>query len=193
MAQPPRILAFAGSTRSGSFNKKLVALAAGGAERAGARVSTIDLRDFPLPVYDGDLEAEQGLPANGGELKALFEAHEGFLISVPEYNGSVSAVFKNAIDWVSRPVEGEAPLSCFTGKVAGLMAASPGGLGGLRGLAHVRQILSGINVLVIPEQRAIPSAHDAFTEAGELSDQSQQAAVEAIGARVAEVVVKLNA
>ena len=188
----PRILAFAGSTRGGSFNKQLVSIAARGAEAAGAEVTTIDLRDHALPLYDGDLEAENGLPAEAMALKSLFKAHQGLLIAAPEYNGSISAVLKNTIDWVSRPVEGEPPLAAFTGKVAGLMAASPGGLGGLRGLVHVRQILGGINVLVIPEQRAISAAGSAFAEDGSLKDPGQQAAIEAIGAKVTDVAARLS-
>ncbi len=191
MTPAARILAFAGSTRSGSFNKKLVAVAAEGAEQAGATVTAIDLRDYPLPLYDGDLEADEGLPPQGAALKTLFKEHDGLLISAPEYNGSISAVLKNTIDWVSRPVEGEASLACFSGKVAGLVSASPGGLGGLRGLAHVRQMLSGIKVLVIPEQHAVASAHNAFAADGSLADPERQAAVRSVGAKLAEVIVKL--
>src|ERR1035437_1107676 len=129
-----KILAFAGSLRMGSFNKKLVKIAAEGARKAGAEVTLIDLKDFPLPIFDEDLERSAGLPADGRKLKDLFLAHDALLISAPEYNSSISAVLKNTIDWVSRPVPGEAPLGCFDGKVAGLMSASPGALGGLRGL-----------------------------------------------------------
>ena len=186
-----KILAFAGSTRTQSFNKKLVRVAADGARAAGAEVTEIDLRDYPMPLYDGDLEAESGLPGQARALRRVFLEHDGLLIAAPEYNGSISAVLKNTIDWLSRPQEGEPPLACFEGKVAGLMAASPGRLGGLRGLAHVRQILSGIRVLVIPEQQAVPGAGQAFDEAGALSDEQQAAAVAAIGARVAEVTARL--
>src|SRR3989338_2486857 len=98
----PKILAFAGSTRTESFNKKLVQIAVRGAKQAGADVAYIDLRDFPLPLFDGDLEAKEGLPANAKKLKALFLDHQGLLISSPEYNSSISGVLKNTIDWVSR-------------------------------------------------------------------------------------------
>src|SRR5262249_29719722 len=103
----PRILAFAGSTRRDSFNKKLAGIAADGARAAGAEVTFIDLRDYPLPLYDGDLEAEKGLPEQAQRLKKLFLDHDGLLISSPEYNSSISGVLKNTIDWVSRPVPGE--------------------------------------------------------------------------------------
>jgi NAD(P)H-dependent FMN reductase len=121
----PKILAFAGSTRTESYNKKLVRIAVASARAAGAEVTYHDLRDLPLPFYDGDLEAEEGLPANARKWKDLLLAHHGLLISAPEYNSSITAVFKNAIDWASRRVPGEPPLACFTGKVAALMSTSP--------------------------------------------------------------------
>lgn len=192
MAITPRILAFAGSTRTDSYNKRLVKIAAAGARAAGAEVTLIDLRDFPLPIFDGDLEARDGLPANGRKLKDLFLAHYGLLISAPEYNSSITAVLKNAIDWVSRPVPDEAPLACFDGKVACLMSASPGALGGLRGLVHVRAILGNIKVLVLPDQIAISKANEAFNPDGSLKDPKQQAAVEGLGAQLARVITKLH-
>jgi len=127
----PKILAFAGSTRTDSYNKKLVKVSSIGATEAGADVTVIDLKDFPMPIYDGDLEQKEGLPANARKLKDIMLTHHGFLISSPEYNSSISAVFKNMIDWTSRQSEGETPLACFKNKVAGIMSASPGGLGGL--------------------------------------------------------------
>src|SRR6266446_5332539 len=99
----PRILAFAGSTRAASFNKRLVRIAARGAEAAGAEVTVIDLRDLPLPLFDQDQEAAEGPPENAKRLKALMVASDGFLIASPEYNSSISAVLKNTIDWASRP------------------------------------------------------------------------------------------
>ena len=192
MAYVPKILAFAGSTRTGSFNKQLVKIAAAGARAAGAEVTELDLRDFPMPLYDGDLEAKEGLPAHAKKLKELLLAHQGLLISAPEYNSGISGVLKNAIDWASRSTLGEAPLACFVGKVAALMSASPGGLGGLRGLVHVRSILGNIHVLVLPDQVAVPRAHEAFTSDGTLKDAKQQAAVEGLGRALAGVLVKLN-
>jgi chromate reductase len=185
----PRILAFAGSTRAGSFNKLLVRVAANGARAAGAEVTVIDLRDHPLPLYDGDQEASEGLPEVARELRRLFAAHAGLLISAPEYNSGMSAVLKNAIDWVSRG--GDDGLTPYAGKVAGLMAASPGGLGGLRGLFQVRQVLTTLGVLVIPEQRALGRAGQAFDDQGQLTDAHERATVEAIGARVADLIPRL--
>ena len=189
----PRILALAGSTRRESFNKKLVKIAAAGARAAGAEVTIVDLRDLALPLFDEDLEAAEGLPPNARKLKDLFLAHQGLLISSPEYNSSITAVLKNAIDWVSRPVPGEAPLGCFVNKVAALMSASPGALGGLRGLVTVRSILSNIKVLVMPDQVAVPKAHEAFNADGTLKDAGQQGAVEKLGGDLAAILRRLIA
>lgn len=189
----PRILAFAGSLRTDSFNKKLVRIAAEGARAAGAEVTLIDLRDYPLPIYDGDLEASQGLPDNAKKLKEIFVAHQGLLLSCPEYNSSITAVLKNTIDWVSRPTPGEPALAAFDGKTAALMAASPGALGGLRGLVHVRSILGNIKVTVLHDQVAVMKANEAFTADGKLKDEKLQASVEALGAKLATVLAKLHA
>lgn len=187
-----KILAFAGSARKGSYNKMLVKVAVEGARRAGAEVTLIDLLDFPLPVYNQDDEEEKGLPENALKLKELFKAHQGLLISSPENNSSVSALLKNTIDWVSRTAEGERPLACFIDKVAALVSASPGGLGGLRGLVHLRAILSNINVLVLPDQMAVGKAEEAFAEDGSLKDAKQKNGIEKIGAKLARILEKLN-
>jgi|SRR5262245_54532687 len=192
MASSPKILAFAGSTRAESFNKKLVRVAVEGARTAGAEVTLIDLRDYPLPLYDGDLEAAQGLPEKARDLKAVFLAHDGLLLSCPEYNSSITAVLKNTIDWVSRPVPNEPPLAAFTGKIASLMSASPGALGGLRGLVHVRAILGNIGVIVLPEQVAVSRAGDAFDEQGRLKEAKQQAAILNLGKGLANFLSKLK-
>jgi NAD(P)H-dependent FMN reductase len=189
----PRILAFAGSLRKDSLNKKLVRIAAAGAERAGAKTTIIDLADYPLPVLDQDLETRDGLPGHAVRLKAAFHDHHGLLIASPEYNSSFSAALKNAIDWVSRPEPDRPPLSCFDGKVAGLMAASPGALGGLRGLVHVRAVLQNIRVTVVPHQVAVPVAHEAFDEDGGLRDAKKRESVEQVGADVAKMLAKLLA
>jgi len=188
----PKILAFAGSTRTDSYNKKLVKISSTGATEAGADVTIIDLRDFPMPIYDGDLEQKDGLPSNARKLKDLMLIHQGFLISSPEYNSSISAVFKNMIDWTSRQSEGEIPLACFKNKVAGIMSASPGMLGGLRGLVHVRSILGNIGIIVLPDQIAIAKAHEAFNEDDTLKDKKQEEQVKKIGANVAKILLKLN-
>jgi chromate reductase, NAD(P)H dehydrogenase (quinone) len=187
-----KIIAFAGSAREGSFNKKLVKLAARGASSEGLEVTYLDFRELPLPLFDEDLEAREGLPENVWKLKSLLKDHQGFLIACPEYNSSITPLLKNAIDWASRPAPGEAGLACFRDKIAALMAASPGGLGGLRGLVHVRAILENIGVFVIPDQKAIANAHEAFDDGGELKDWKQQEAILGIGAKLARIVKRLN-
>ena len=191
----PKILAFAGSARAGSFNKSLVKIAAQGATNAGAEVTYIDFRDLPMPLYDQDLEAAEGLPENVIKFKQFMKSHQGFLIACPEYNSSITPLLKNAIDWASRPEAGEPPmsLSCFKNKVAVLMSASPGGLGGLRGLTHVHSILSSIGVLVLPNQKSISNAYQAFDQAGNLVDAKQQEDVENLGKKLATILSKLVA
>ncbi len=189
----PKILAFAGSSRDGSHNAKLLEIAVGGARAAGAEVTVVNLRELRLPLFDEDLERIEGLPEGARELKDWMLAHQGFLIACPEYNSSITPALKNAIDWASRPVAGEAPLACFVGKVAAIMSASPGGLGGLRGLVHVRAILSNIKVFVIPDQLAVGEAQHAFRPDGGLRNKDQQKVVEALGAKVADVIVRLAA
>lgn len=194
MSSPIKILAFAGSARLESFNKKLVKIAAAGATGAGAEVTLIDLLDYPMPLFNEDLEAKDGLPESVLQFKALLKSHQGFLISCPEYNGSITPLLKNAIDWASRPEPKDTPmgLNCFKGKVAALLATSPGALGGMRGLVHVRAILEGIGVLVIPEQKAIPRAYQAFDDQGNLVDEKQVDAVGAIATKLATVTAKLS-
>ncbi len=188
----PRILAFAGSARKESWNKKLVRAAAEGARKAGLEVTVIDLADYPLPIMDEDLEAREGLPANAKKLKELFLAHQGLLIASPEYNSSVTALLKNTIDWVSRPVPGEPRMACFVGKTAALVSASPGALGGLRGLVHLRAILGNIEVTVLPHQFALVKAHEAFGPEGKLKSPDQQTAVEGVAAALAAMLKKLH-
>ena len=190
----PKILAFAGSLRKDSFNKKLVKVAAEGARAAGMEVTLIDLKEFPLPVYDGDLEIAEGLPANAKKLKEIFLQHQGLLMASPEYNSSIPGGLKNMIDWVSRTAsKEEPPLACFDKKVAALLSASLGGLGGLRGLVPLRAMLGNIGVLVLPGQLAVPRAHEAFDVNGALKDAKQNAAARAIGTELAQTLAKLSA
>ena len=187
-----KILAFAGSLKKASWNKKLVQVCAAGAESTGAEVTVIDLNDYELPIFNEDIESETGPPDNAQRLKYLFKQHNGLLIACPEYNSSITPVLKNTIDWVSRAAEGEKPLECFAGKVAGLVAASPGGLGGLRGLVHVRAILQNIQVTVVPNQMAVSKVHEAFDDQGNMTDEGQRERVMAVGKAVAEMAAKLN-
>ncbi len=188
MAPRPRILAFAGSARADSYNKRLVKIAADGARAVGAEATLIDLRDYRLPLFDQDLEAAEGLPDKARELKEIMLKHDGLLIAAPEYNSSITALLKNTIDWVSRPSDGEKALTAYEGKVAAIMSASPGRLGGLRGLFHLRSILSNIGVLVIPDQVAVSEAHKAFGSDGNIVDEKTQSSVEELGKDVTKLL-----
>ena len=170
-----RLLAFSGSLRAESFNTRLAFLAADLAESKGAVVTRLKLQDLNLPMFDEDSEAASGLPTGAKELKDLMRAHDGFLIATPEYNGFMSGALKNAIDWATRPEEGHPPLDCFRGKVAGIMAASPGGLGGIRGLPMLRLLLSNIGMHVVGSQFSLPNADLVFSKPLE---QAQTAALE---------------
>jgi len=192
MSEKAKILAFAGSTRTDSYNKKLIRIASEEARKLGADVTLIDLRDYPLPIYDGDLEEQFGLPENGRKLKDLFFAHDGFLISSPEYNSSISGVLKNVIDWVSRPAPNEKPLLGFAGKTAALLAASPGSLGGLRGLVTLRSILGNLGVIVLPAQFALSKADQAFNERGELTEGKHLKAVRSVVEPLVNVTSRLK-
>lgn len=186
-----KILAISGSARRDSVNGRLLAAAVAAARAAGAEVTVVDHHELALPLYDGDLEAEAGLPDNAKRLKALFASHQGLLIASPEYNGFFTPLLKNLIDWVSRPVAGVA--SPFAGKTAAIVAASPGGLGGLRGLPHIRLLLSNLGVTVLPGQLALGTAHEAFGHDGKLRDGGQQATLEGIAGELARVTAALNA
>ncbi len=169
----------------------LVRLAAEDARAVGAEVQVVDLRDLGLPLYDGDLEAASGLPEGAKKLKGLMRESQGFLIASPEYNSAMTGVMKNAIDWVSRPEsDDEPPLVAFRGKVAALMAASPGALGGMRGLVQVRSILCNLGTLVLTEQVTVSSAYQAFDESGRLKDQGKAAEVKGLATSLIDFVKK---
>jgi len=190
----PRILAFGGSLRRDSYNQKLAVIAAAGAREAGAEVTVISLRDFALPIFDEDLEATDGMPEAAKRLKSIFREHDGLIIASPEYNSSLTAALKNAIDWVSRAESADEPsLSALAGKTAVVCAASPGGLGGIRGLVHLRSILGNIGITVLPDQIAISKAYEAFAADGSLADEKQQARVKALGSNLARHLVKMLA
>lgn len=188
-----RILAFAGSARRDSLNKKLVRVAAAAATDAGGVVTLIDLEDYPMPVYHGDLESGQGVPETARKLRKLIAEHDGLLIASPENNASVSALLKNSLDWVSRPVDGQNGLAAYQGKVAALLAASPGAYGGLRGLVHARQVLQALGVLVLSEQVAVGRAHELFDAAGALTDARSRASITGLAQRLVSVCAKLTA
>jgi chromate reductase len=185
MTDQPRILAFAGSARKDSFNVKLVNIAAAGARGGGRGTRPERLSDA---TFNQDLEAADGAPPQASRLKEIMRAHGGLLIASPEYNSSISPLLKNTIDWVSRPADGEPMLAAYQGKVAGLMSASPGRLGGLRGLVHLRSILSNIGVHVIPDQVTVGEAGSAFDDRGDLVDDRRRASVQGVGRTVTTLV-----
>lgn len=171
-----KLLFFAGSAREASYNKRLAKLGAAIAEANGIASTFADLGDYPLPLYDGDLQARVGVPENAFKLEALMKVHSGVFIASPEYNASISPLLKNALDWISRiRRDGEEPLNVFKTRVFALGAASPGGTGGLRGLFTVRQVLEhGLSALVLPDQFYVPRAAEAFDAHGHLVDKEAQ-------------------
>jgi len=171
-----RLLFFAGSARAGSHNKKLARLGTMIAEANGIPATFADLADYPMPIYNGDLEAAEGQPENAHKFKALMAAHSGIFIVSPEYNASITPLLKNTIDWVSHVRDaGESPVEVYKTRVFALGSASPGGMGGLRSLTTVRQVLElGLGALVLPDQFAVPRAADAFGEDGHLKNKDSQ-------------------
>jgi len=170
-----KILCFSGSIRKDSLNLRLASAAAESANNQGADATLINLGDFPMPLYNGDEEQKNGLPEKAVALKTIFLEHDGLIIASPEYNGFFSPLLKNTIDWLSRPNPDlpDQP-SPFATKVAGLVAASPGGLGGLRGLSPLRVLLSGIGITVVPTQLAVPAAHEKITTEGVTDDDTSE-------------------
>lgn len=168
-------------------------IAASGAHEAGAEVKIIELADYPMPLFSEDLEASDGMPVNALRFKQLLIEHDGFLIASPEYNSAFSPLLKNVIDWASRAQsKDEPPLLAYKGKVASIMATSPGVLGGLRGLVFLRMLLGNIGVIVLPNQRAVGRAFDAFLDDGSLREQSENDAVKALGKSLARFLSRLN-
>ncbi|MET0277585.1 MAG: NAD(P)H-dependent oxidoreductase [Pseudorhodoplanes sp.] len=170
----PKILVFAGSIRTGSFNARLAAAATKEFALAGADVTRISLLDYSMPLYDGDLEARSGQPESALGLKRLMQIHQGIFIASPEYNASVTPLLKNTIDWVSRVREGkEAPLAVYRDRAFAIGGASNGAYGAMRSLIALRQVLEiGCGALVIPDQIAIARAADAFDEMDNFKDEA---------------------
>ncbi|WP_374525220.1 NADPH-dependent FMN reductase [Sphingopyxis sp.] len=189
-----KIAVIVGSTREGSFNRALGNLAIKALESHGATVADVDLATFDLPLYSAAIEAN-AFPADAERLKALFAAQDGLLFVSPEYNGSLPPLLKNAIDWASRPTGGESlvALTAYRGKATAVMSASISPFGGLRGLMHLRQILSTIQTLVIPEQVLVPNAHAAFDADGNLTEALPATLIDMTAARLVAVARALAA
>ena len=183
-----KILVFAGSIRTGSYNARLAALAAKELALAGAEVTRISLEDYPLPIYDGDEEAKSGPPAHARSLKQMMAEHSGVFIASPEYNASVSPLLKNTIDWISRVRErSEPPLAVFKNRAFAIGGASDSPYGALRSLMALRQVLElGCGALVLPEQITVFRASEAFDEMDNLKEERAAASLKQVTARLAE-------
>ncbi len=193
MAKTQKILAFAGSLREHSYTKRIVKTAMRGAELAGAEVHFIDLRDFPMPIYNGDDHERDGFDENALKFQRLLCEYKGFLIASPEYNASLPAALKNAIDWASRANDKFKMGEVFSGKVAAIMTASPGGFGGIRCLAHLRGILSVLGVNVLPSELAVGKVHEMFDGGGEeMTNEKMKSLLENLGASLFDTLKKLH-
>lgn len=183
-----KVLILSGSARADSVNTKLARLAAAHAQALDVEVDLVATDDLRLPLFDLDQEASGGLPTAAKQLKQRFLDAKAIIFASPEYNSSITPLLKNAIDWVSCSEHDDEPaLAAYHGKVAGLLAASPGALGGLRGLVHVRSILGNIGVLVVPPQLAVPRAYEAFDGNGQLREARHSKSLK----HVVEEVVKV--
>lgn len=186
-----RILAFAGSVRKESFNRKVLNAAIEGAREAGAEVTLADLRDFPMPLYDADWHAAEGVPDSLRALRKLAIDADGLMIASPEYNASITPLLKNTIDWLSQDVDGESGYAPFSGKVGALIGASNGAFGTIRALPHVSYILSNLGMIMLPVL-AVPKVAAALAEDGSVKDERTRAALTGLGARLAKTIVKLK-
>ena len=191
-----KLLGLSGSTRTDSLNRRLLRACLHRAEAEGAETTLVDLKALDMPLYDGDLEAASGLPAGARELRNQLIQADGLMIASPEYNGSFSAVLKNAIDWTSRSDSerpDDPPLVAWRGLTAGLVSATPGGLGGIRGLIQLRTLLSGIGVHVIPTQLGVGSAHEVVTEDGTIEHEDWRNRVGKLVDEVISTTIRLKA
>jgi NAD(P)H-dependent FMN reductase len=181
-----KVLVFAGSTRTDSFHRKLAREAAEVLAGDGASVTFIDLKDFQLPLYDGDTESASGLPENAKRLKQLIREHDSIAIASPEYNGSFPALVKNVVDWVTRPEPGEGHSQVFKGKTVALLSTSPGPGGGRRGLRHLRELFEMIGAIVVPGQVTVAKAFQAFDPTGRLINASDREQLEHVAAELTQ-------
>lgn len=185
----PRILVFAGSIRTGAFSGKLAAVAAKELALNDADVTLISLADYPLPIYNGDLEAEEGIPENAKKLARQIAAHQGVFIATPEYNNSLPPLLKNAIDWVSRIKNDEI---AYQHRIYGAGSSARGPVGGARALIDLRKvIMSGLVGIVIPEKVEIALAGDAFDEAGNLVPEPPKNVLKALCKRLVALSARL--
>ena len=186
----PKILVLAGSARLDSIHRKLARQTVDALREAGVDATLADLRDFPMPIYDGDLEAGDGIPPAAKSLKELARRHDGFAIASPEYNGSFPALLKNALDWISRSEPGESTLEVFRGKAAAILSASPGPGGGRRGLRHLRELLEMMGMRVVARELSIARSSAAMDAAGGLTRIEDQTGLQEVAAALAQAAAQ---
>ena len=187
MPTAPRIFAFAGSARRESLNRKFLAVAVAAAREAGGEVTLVDLNDYVLPLYHGDLEDASGLPETAAKLTKFIAEHDALLIASPEYNSMITPLLKNTFDWCTRGDDDP-----FPGKVAAVISASPGGFGGVRSLVMTQQLLLKLGCHVVPGQCALPNASKAFDAAGKLLDARAEKSVRALVAALVATTKRLS-
>lgn len=188
------LIFLSGSIRKNSFNSKLAKSAYNiGNNIDNVNAQFVNLAEYEMPIYNGDLEEESGLPENAKKLKEIFRNADGFFIASPEYNSSFSALLKNSLDWISRPhEENEPPLVAFSGKVAAISSASPGGFGGMRGLVPLRMMLENISTIVIPKQLAISSAHKEFDDSGNITNERYKTSLQDLVVNFADTAKRIK-
>ena len=187
MNPKPRILAFSGSARRESLNRRLLAVTAAAVQAAGGEVTLLDLNEYELPLYHGDLEDAKGLPANAAKLIEQIKGHDGLLVASPEYNSFITPLLKNTLDWCTRGDDDP-----FAGRAAAVVSASPGAYGGIRSLQHARHLLLHLGCHVVPSQCSLPKAHEAFDETGALKDKRTRSAVEAVAVDLVRLATRLT-
>jgi NAD(P)H-dependent FMN reductase len=185
-----KILAFAGSVRKESWNRRVLNVAVQGARDAGAQVTLINLADFPMPIYDADWHEANGVPEGMLRLREQMMLANGLLIASPEYNASITPLLKNTIDWLSQSVEGASGNAPFTNKIGALLGASNGAFGTIRALPHVSYILSNLGVFMLPVV-AVPGVSQAFDASGNMSNERSRNMIAGLGAKLARTIEKL--
>ena len=186
----PKVLAFAGSIRRDSYNKQLVNVAKNSVEKLGAEVTFADLHDFQMPLYCDDLYKKDGMPENAIAFKKLMKSHNGFLIASPEYNGSLTGILKNTIDWATIRHDNEERNACFNGKIAGIMCAAPG-IGGSRGMHHLRMVLSSLGTFVLPKHLCVTNCHAHLQDNSALEDDTQQR-IDSMASELVRIISRLH-
>lgn len=193
MAKKVKILAFAGSLRENAYSKRVVKTAMKGAIDAGADVTFVDLRDYPMPIYNEDDHEKDGFSENALKFQKILAAHDGLLVASPEYNGSLTGALKNALDWASRPSDEYQMGAVFKGKIAAIMTESPGAFGGIRCLGHLRGVLSVLLVNVLPSEIAVGKVHEMFDGDGaEMTDAKMRKVLEDLGASLVDILKKTH-